>query len=115
MRQRINGGKIIAIDVACPAEMVGSVPSAAGLSGWPLLIGKMFKNDKPVMPNIAEIIYESIVLCSHSLSREMLQDADYSITIDASHWPAFDFGIAEPMMQLGYEQTMKAFKEVTFV
>jgi predicted acylesterase/phospholipase RssA/CRP-like cAMP-binding protein len=109
MRQFSNGGKVMAVNLAQKHQIHGYINPNGWLSGWSVLSKQLnpFKKIALDIPNIAEIIYESIVLCSTRHTRLMTAEADYTIEIDASDYKLFDFASMDELVEHGYASTMK--------
>ncbi|MCW5588318.1 MAG: patatin-like phospholipase family protein [Legionellales bacterium] len=116
MRKKANGGTIIAVNVASIKEITCSIANEGWLSGWPLLGNRMnpFKKTSLSVPNIAEIIFESISLCSINHSKKMAREADHYIELSMGKYGLFDFKFLDELAEIGYTITLEKLQHLSY-
>lgn len=103
MRERINGGKILAASLLLdkPAKTHYSMSSET-LSGWRLLLQRV-KSKEKFAPTIAEIISNSLKISSSHYQALMEKQATFCLRMDLNEYDLLDFNQYPKIAAKGYE------------
>lgn len=112
MRESINGGKIIAVSASVQSEMHSSSLQEGELSGWHYAWQKFgwTRKNTPQLPNLAEIIFETLTLASNQHQLLMSQQADWFIQLQLQQYGMFDFKAIDKLVETGYKDAMESLK-----
>lgn len=108
MRNSINGGKIIAARLPIQSTVKADIPEGA-VSGWDVCLQRLnpFDKSNSAMPNLAEIIINTIMVSSQLHESLVIKQADYHIDLDLSAYTILDFKPIDQLVELGYRQTLE--------
>ncbi len=117
MRKKMRGGRVLAVN--CNADAVPLVPKPYDqpfVSGWKLLWDHFFreKNHNVNEENMISIINSTLSLASAAHEKRMLNEADFSISINTNEFGILDFNKAAAIMKIGYETAMQQLAKVPF-
>ncbi len=113
LRQKISGGKIIAVTCNPFKETVYNYPlEEPSLTGWGYLKHKynqrFLEKEKQVeIPTIYKIIQNTLVIGSQKHELQMCKDADFLLEIDAEGLEMLDFKSYKGCLDLGYRIAME--------
>lgn len=113
MQRFAAGSKIIAVRVPTSGKLKVHMPEG-GLSGWHILKQFIWRKGLPDVPNIAEIIFKSIALCSDQHEKLMAAQADYYLEIDVKEIGLFDFKAIDKLVDRGYRAAMEKFSQISW-
>jgi predicted acylesterase/phospholipase RssA len=104
MRRFVNGGKVIAVDVSPPVDMVDNTDLGLGLSGWRMLWSKINPYARQItLPNIVGIVTRATELGSVA-RRETNQTrvADLYLQPPLGGFKLFEYSRGADISQVGY-------------
>lgn len=124
MQQRINGGKIIAVNIITNDETDNAEYSIDNnfQSGWQILIRRMISFIKSTVtsksnnipPTIADIIMKSMLLSSRSHQNTLAVKADYCLNLRLNNYKLLQFNDCKNIMHDGYNLAMEQLQKFDF-
>lgn len=116
MKERINGGKIIASSLKINQKISSQEYEEDTTSGWylfvkhkllPRLTGGRERPKKTFIP-IERVILDSMLLGSNKHQEAMVAKADYNVLIDIKSYGLLNFKPLREIMDIGYRQALIA-------
>lgn len=105
MRQLNGGGRVIAVDVAPPVDVMASRVFGTHLSGWRLLRERLLHPRTPRgVPGIFELLSRTVAVPGLFLERHLkAAPADLLLQPPVESWDTLDFRRVRPIAAAGYE------------
>jgi predicted acylesterase/phospholipase RssA/CRP-like cAMP-binding protein len=108
MSQRIEGGKIVAVDLQTDVELRVEESFEPSISGWRVFARKVnpFRKSLPI-PNIVAVIMRAKEIGSTAAQREVLAGSliDLYLRPPVEHCAMLDFGAGPELIEIGYRYT----------
>jgi predicted acylesterase/phospholipase RssA len=117
MRRMNPTGKIIAARLPLDVNFKGKIPEGI-ISGWDIALKRLnpFNRQEYLpVPNLAEIITNTIMVSSQLHETQVVKQADHLIEISLpSSFKLFDFSPIDKLVEIGYRETMKQLSKIEF-
>lgn len=109
MRAEARGGRVVAVDVSPPIDLVAESPFEPALSGWSLLADRVLpRRRRRRVPTIVGILNRTVTVPTLSLRRVRGVDGpDLALHPDVGRWGLFDFGAADAIAARGREDSLE--------
>lgn len=113
MQNIMNGGRVIALSATDRMIMQNDFLQDGELSGWSFLKQKLNPLGPAAMivPNISEIVLETINLAGDHHQELMAKRADCFIQLQIKDFGLFDFKAVDRLIETGYRDTMEGLKD----
>jgi predicted acylesterase/phospholipase RssA/CRP-like cAMP-binding protein len=113
MRQLNGGGRVIAVDVAPPVDVVSSRDFGSHLSGWRLLRDRlMHPRTRRGVPGIFELLSRTVAVPGLFLERHLRSaPADLLLQPPVEQWDTLDFRRVRPIATAGYDATIRPIRD----
>ena len=110
MAERVDGGRVVAVDLQSDVELRIEEPFEPHLSGWRVLARKVnpFRPSLPV-PNIVAVIMRTKEIGSTRAQREILARSliDLYLRPPVDGFPMLDFSAGPQLVDIGYRSTIE--------
>lgn len=112
MKDKMEYGKIIAIHLTLNSSFHAKIPDGI-LSGWKLFLQRFlpYKSKLNQMPNMTDIITNTIMICSQAHESRIAHQANILIHLDYSKFSFHNFEAAKEIIDEGYRQSMMQLKK----
>ena len=105
MRQRIRGGKLLAVDLQPAVDTQPHEPFDPTVSGWRLLGRKIGRHaDIGAVPSLMEVVLRSKDVAGRRAQHALINAADVDLVLrpPTAGFPALDFRAATSLIDVGY-------------
>lgn len=113
MRRLNGGGRVVAVDVAPPIDMVARQDVGDHLSGWRML-REWFRRprSRSGIPGIIELLSRTVAVPGLFLERHLAtESADLLLQPPVQRWGTLDFKRVHPIAEAGYESAIGPVRE----
>lgn len=107
MRSKINGGKVIAVNIMSDGSKSKYPPSDKCHSGWNLGFNYFVNGKKMVYPSILELLMSGMTITSSAHRTEMTKIADFTISLDMRNHSPLAFHSYRELIDQGYAQAVE--------
>lgn len=123
MKEKINGGRIIASSLAISNKISPLAYEDDTVSGWHLFLKYVVlpkiwpsrQQQKKQFLTIAAVIQDSMTLSSHRHQQAMVNLADYNVLLDSGNFGLMDFKQMSKLTELGYQKAMQYFEQTDLI
>lgn len=113
MRKINPSGPVIAVDVVPQQGLRARSDYGLGLSGWPIVLGRIIPWQKTQVPSLGATIASSMVIGSQRKRERMRHDglADLYVSIKASRIRMLQFDAVEEVAKIGYQSSIEPLRQ----
>ena len=108
--KRLGGGRVMAVDVTPPVDLVKNSTYGDTVSGWWILWHRLFgRRESFHITDIATVLQRAAEAASMASQRNVIEKAaDFYLRMPVEHISLLDFGALEELARIGYENAMNA-------
>jgi predicted acylesterase/phospholipase RssA/CRP-like cAMP-binding protein len=109
MKTFCNGGPVVAVDVSPKIELARMVDYGLELSGWRVLLGRLFHSrHRALTPSLLSILARTVSVKSETEKLRMKVFADLYLRLPLEEFRAGDFRCGAEMVEVAYHYALKA-------
>lgn len=116
MRDRLNGGSVIGVDLSVPVELAAPPHYQETPSGWRLLAERFLGRDRSALPPAFGVLMRAKDLAGIQAQRAKLDafEPDLMIHPDVAGYKMFDFKTTQHLVEVGYRHALTQLEQGTW-